>query len=100
MKVWKGEHKGSVVYTQKAFGRASRQGRVIVEHRLGPLLLDAAHGGGLLPQHLIQVLHDLELMSPLVLLPREVASALWGALGRGRARGWRGARRLRSELVS
>lgn len=71
-----------------------------MEYGLGPLLLDATHSGGLLPQHLIQVLHDLELMSALVLLPREVAAPLWGALGWGRARGRRGARRLRSELVS
>lgn len=40
-------------------------------------------GGWLLPKHLIQVRHDLQLMPPFVLSPREVTPPLGGGRGRG-----------------
>lgn len=66
-----------------------REHRVVSEHSLGPLLLDSADRGGFLPQHLVQVFHDLQLLPPLILLPGEVPSALRGALHRRGVRcGW------------
>lgn len=49
MEAREGDCKASFVHTQESSGGASRQGRVIVEYRLGPLLLHATHSGGLLP---------------------------------------------------
>ena len=75
-----GIRKHQELLTHEAPGRAMREDGVISEHSLGSLLLDTANRGGFLPQHLVQVLHDLQLMSPLVLLPSEVSSALGGPL--------------------
>lgn len=78
-------HKTSVgkhqeLFTHETPGRAVREDGVVSEHSLGSLLLDTANRGGFLPQHLVQVLHDLQLLSPLILLPSEVSSALGGPL--------------------
>lgn len=86
-------------FTHEAFDRAVREDRVVPEHSLGPLLLDSTDCGGFLPQHLVQVFHDLQLLPSLVLLPGEVPSALRGALDRRGLRGGRGARSLGSVLA-
>lgn len=57
-----------------------REDGVISEHSLRPLLLYTANCGGFLPQHLVQIFHDPQLLSPLILLPSEVSSALGSPL--------------------
>lgn len=68
------------IFTHESLGGAAGKHRVVPEHGLGSLLLHAAHRGGLLPQHLVQILHDLQLLPPLVLLPGEGVSPLARAL--------------------
>lgn len=70
-----------------------REDRIISEHSLGSLLLDTTNCGGFLPQHLVQVFHNLQLMSPLILQFSEVPSALGSPLY------WRGAWGLGSVLT-
>ena len=76
-----------------------REDRVISEHSLGSLLLDTSDRGGFLPQHLVQVLHDLQLLSPLILLPSKVTSALGSPLYGWGMGGWRRAWGLGSVLT-
>lgn len=76
-----------------------REDGVISKHSLGSLLLDSANCGGFLPQHLVQVFHNLQLLSPLILLPGEVSSALGGPLNWWCTRCWRGAWGLGSVLA-
>lgn len=71
------------IFTHESLGGAAGKHRVVPEHGLGSLLLHAAHRGGLLPQHLVQILHDLQLLPPLVFLPGEGVSPLGRAIRRG-----------------
>lgn len=73
--------------TQKPFGWAAGETRIVPEHRFGPLFLDTSDGGGFLTQHLVQVLHDLELMAPFVFLPSKNSTpVLHSFRGRGVSR--------------
>lgn len=68
--------------TQQPFSWAAGEARIIPEHRFGPLFLDTPDGGGFLAQHLVQVLHDLELMAPFVLLPSKVSASVQSSFRR------------------
>lgn len=77
----------SEVLTHETFDRTLREHRVISEHSLRSLLLDTTHCSGFLLQNLVQVFHDLQLLSPLIFLLSEVSSTLrsafcWWGFGR------------------
>lgn len=79
--------------TQQPFSWTAGETRIVPEHRLGPLLLDTSDSGGFLTQYLVEVLHDLELMAPFVLLPSKVAASVKRSFGRrsirrGRSASW------------
>lgn len=76
-----------------------REDGVISEHSLWSLLLDTANCGRFLPQHLVQVLHDLQLLSPLILLPCEVPPPLGSPLYWWGTRCWGGSWSLGSVLT-
>lgn len=57
-----------------------REAGVISENSLRSLFLNTSNCGGFLPQHLVQIFHDLQLLSPLILLLCEVPSALWSPI--------------------